>query len=264
MKNTGKSKTTQNKETKINTKIDYSDTDQNTSSEQGIKEQQSPEITEQENFLNRLKDKTSEVAKKMLGDFFQTIIVPLIASILIFPIKFFILDYKGIIIKNASLKKKTNTGSLIDYDFYYLNDATTDNVIITFNLFNDTAFSQMYKVRMTISKFGDKFFETSANVHAFGNNDPIARSIKISQLSKGEYKLKIPIQVKPNAHNFIGQSDGTIMFETFNENTYTKTPYQNIRDFQLYDVIYFYPWLSFFIILIILVTIAFLIKNKTK
>jgi len=187
---------------------------------------------------------------------FKKLFIPIIIGIITAPL-LSIFQYKGLIITEP----KVISNKQLAYQITCTFDTTYKNIIFTFNV-NDTTICTIDNYRMDLSPIPfDRVWVNSSNTR-FGYSDISTRSIKISQIKKGQYDLFIPIHFKISENKFVNGVTGGIVLQHYLSGTAVEQ-FSDFTAYQWYYWFFFHPWLSAIILTIVLVIIS-LVSPKKK
>ena len=197
-----------------------------------------------------------EMIKEVLKNI-KEYLVPLIAGVLLFPLKS-IFEFKGIIYNEPAIVKN----SILEIEFVYNNSEVTDSLVVKLMLLDTSAYSQDFKRAAVVDRIpSDVNFEESSEQYFI--DDRRARAVFIPRLDQGEYRFIIPVierggEPAPNlvsykniSLRFVKQSGNNIEFEEI-----------VTRPYRFYYFLFFHPWVSFVILVALGVGFQFIIKKK--
>jgi hypothetical protein len=192
-------------------------------------------------------------SKSFIGEIFNQIkgfIIPVIVSLITAPI-LTISAYKGLIQKEPKIDKLQN----LIYPLYCTQDSIT-SLNFKFILYDTENFA-FGNERFILMPVPENITYVNSTHRSLSGLQENTIGVKISRISKGEYKLHIPLVLKVKKE-FIDGKNGALRISQ------GTADFANIRSYQFTDWFFFNPWKTAGLILLTMLLIKLIISKFKK
>jgi hypothetical protein len=194
---------------------------------------------------------------KPIIDNLKDFIIPLIAGLIIFPVKA-IFEFKGIIYQKPSYNSNGN----IRVKFSYRSSDNLNNVVIGLNLSDTTIISHDLRSGVYVDRIpSDQSFRNSTQPYITTASNSTMRRVFVPELDQGEYLVLIPVTHKERGKNENLKKSAIVEFRQEIEKKDDLSPLRT-RSYRLYYFTFFHPWLTSISLFAIALIVQLIIKKR--